>query len=139
MTLLHLIYSYDGIYGSPLYMPKPSKPIFYQLFYYRCYPHSLSNGVIPNPIMSSPYTIAHNLSLSCFNNTPSDQKERDFFAHAQFVCQFNLTKSLCLTVTKLIIYHNFNITTGFPSVSFSRFKLVLNKILTQKPHKNYLQ
>ncbi|RHN42750.1 hypothetical protein MtrunA17_Chr8g0380351 [Medicago truncatula] len=34
-------------------MPKPSKPIFYQLFYYRCYPHSLSNGVIPNPILSS--------------------------------------------------------------------------------------
>ena len=34
-------------------MPKSSKPIFYQLFYYRCYPHSLSNGVIPNPIMSS--------------------------------------------------------------------------------------
>ena len=50
LTLLHLIYSsYYDIYGSSLYMPKPSKPIFY----YRCSPHSLSNGVIPNPIMSS--------------------------------------------------------------------------------------
>jgi hypothetical protein len=34
-------------------MPKSSKHIFYQLLYYRCYPHSLSNGVIPISIMSS--------------------------------------------------------------------------------------
>jgi len=49
-----LIYSSDhGIYGSSLYMLKPSKPIFYQLFYYRCYPQYLSNSVIPNPTMFS--------------------------------------------------------------------------------------
>ena len=34
-------------------MPKPPKLISYLLFYYRCYPNSLSNGVIPNLISST--------------------------------------------------------------------------------------
>jgi len=54
VTPLHLIYSpYYIIHRSSLYMHKPPKSSFYHLFSYRCYPHSLSNVIISNYILSS--------------------------------------------------------------------------------------
>lgn len=50
VTILHLIYSsYYDIYMCCLFMSKTHKLVFY----YMCYIHSLSNGVILNPIISS--------------------------------------------------------------------------------------